>query len=152
MGVSTLWLLNICLGCIMAVFRLPVWLTRVTHNLFRTWVPRKSIPRPARFYQPMRPGRNGRHSADDLFQYIFLNEYIRISIKISLKFVSKPPINNIPSMIQIQAWHRPGDKPFYEPMMVRLPTHMCVIRPRSVKKDVAHAKCAWYSLWYLNLR
>ena len=35
---------------------------------------------------------------------IFLNENIRISIKISLNFVSKVPINNIPALVQIMAW------------------------------------------------
>ena len=29
------------------------------------------------------------------------------------------------------AWRRPGDKPLSEPMMVRLPTHICVTRPHS---------------------
>ena len=31
------------------------------------------------------------------------------------------------------AWRRPGDKPFSEPMMVSLPTHICVTRPQWVK-------------------
>ena len=52
----------------------------------------------------------------------FLNENIRISIKISLKFVPKGPINNSLALVQIMAWHQPGDKPLSEPMMVRLPT------------------------------
>ena len=30
------------------------------------------------------------------------------------------------------AWHWPGDKPLSEPMMVRLPMHICVTRPRWV--------------------
>ena len=37
-----------------------------------------------------------------------------ISIKISLKFVLKGSINNIPTLVQIMAWHRPGDKPLSE--------------------------------------
>ena len=28
------------------------------------------------------------------------------------------------------AWRRPGDKPLSEPMVVRLPTHICVTRPQ----------------------
>ena len=32
------------------------------------------------------------------------------------------------------AWCRPGDKPLSEPMMVRLPTHICVARPQLVRK------------------
>ena len=38
-------------------------------------------------------------------------ENIWIPIKISLKFVPKGSINNIPALVQIMAWHRPGDKP-----------------------------------------
>ena len=30
------------------------------------------------------------------------------------------------------AWRRSGDKPLSEPMMVRLPTHICVTRPQCV--------------------
>ena len=48
---------------------------------------------------------------DDTFKLIFLNENIRISIKISLKFVPKGPIDNVRSLVQIMAWRRPGDKP-----------------------------------------
>ena len=64
----------------------------------------------------------------------FLNENVWFPIKISLKFVPKDPINNIPSLIQIMAWRRPGDKPLSEPMMVSLPTHICVARPQWVNK------------------
>ena len=48
-------------------------------------------------FNPWRPRRNGRHFADDTFEPIFLNENIRISNKISLKFVPQVPINNIPA-------------------------------------------------------
>ena len=77
----------------------------------------------------LRPRQHGRHFADDTFKRIFLNENVIISIKISLKFVPKGPINNIPVLVQIMAW-RPGDKPVSEPMMVSLPTHICVTRPQ----------------------
>ena len=43
-------------------------------------------------------------------------------------------INNIPALVQIMAWRRPGDKPLSEPIMVRLPTHICVARPQWVKR------------------
>ena len=36
------------------------------------------------------------------------------------------------------AWRRPGDKPLTEPMMVRLPTHICVFRPQRVNTYHAH--------------
>ena len=56
----------------------------------------------------------------DIFKNIFLNENVWISIKISLKFVSKGPINNIPTLVQIMAWRQLGDKPSSEPIMVSL--------------------------------
>ena len=47
----------------------------------------------------LRPRQNGRRFADDTFKRIFLNENVRISIKISLKFVPKGQINNIPALV-----------------------------------------------------
>ena len=64
-----------------------------------------------------------------IFKWIFLNENIWISLRISLKFVPRVRINNIPALDKIMAWRRPGDKPLSEPMMVSLLTHMCVTRP-----------------------
>ena len=84
-------------------------------------------------FNTLRPRQHGRHFADDIFKCIFLNENVWISIKISLKFVPKGPINNIPALVQIMAWRRPGDKPLSEAMMVNLPTHICVTRPQWVK-------------------
>ena len=62
----------------------------------------------------------------------------RISIKISLKFVPKGPIQNIAALVQIRTWRRSGDKPLSEPMMARLPTHLCVTRPQWVKHTSAN--------------
>ena len=64
-------------------------------------------------------GQNVRHFTDDIFKCIFLSENIWISIKISLKFVHKGSINNIPALVQIMAWHQPGDKPLSEPMLTQ---------------------------------
>ena len=80
----------------------------------------------------LRPRQNGRHFADDIFKCIFLNENVWISIKISLKFVPKGPINDISALLQIMAWRHPGDKPLSEPMMVNLPTHICLSWPQWV--------------------
>ena len=52
------------------------------------------------------------------------------------------------------AWRRPCDKPLSEPMMVRLPTHICVTRPQWVKGRFAN-QCVslhgirnhWYPVW-----
>ena len=80
----------------------------------------------------LRPRQNGRDfaDADDIFKCIFLNENAGILLNISLKFVPTGPINNIPALVQIMAWRRPGDKLLSEPMMVSLLTHICVTRPQ----------------------
>ena len=85
------------------------------------------------FLNTPRPRQDGRLFPDDIFKSIFLNENVQILIKISLTFVPKAPINNIPALVQIMAWRRPGDKPLSEPMIVRLLTHICVTRPQWVK-------------------
>ena len=83
-----------------------------------------------------RPRQNGRHFAHDIFKRTFLNENFRIPIEMSLKFVPKSPINNIPALVLIMGWHRPGDKSLSEPMVVRLPTHACVARPQWVQMKI----------------
>ena len=89
----------------------------------------------------------GRDDIDafDSFRDIFLNENIWISIKISLKFIAKGPIDNIAALVHIMAWLRPGDKPLSGPMMVRLPTHICVTRPQWVN-DTRYQGCGDVSL------
>ena len=66
------------------------------------------------------------------FQMHFFNKNAWFLLKISLKFVPKVRINNIPALVQIMAWWRPVDKPLYEPMMVSLLMHICVTRPQWV--------------------
>ena len=88
----------------------------------------------ARRLNTLRPRQNGRLFPDDIFKCIFLNENVWISLKISLKFVPKVPINSIPALVMIMACRRPGDKPLSEPMMVSLPTQLCVTRPQWVKQ------------------
>ena len=48
----------------------------------------------------LRPGTNGRHFAEDIFKCMFINEDVRISLKISLKFIPRVPINNIPALFR----------------------------------------------------
>ena len=55
---------------------------------------------------------SGRH-----FQMHFLEW--KCMIKISLKFIPKGPVNNIPALVQIMAWRRTGDKPLSEPMVTK---------------------------------
>ena len=91
----------------------------------------------------LRPRRYRRHFTDEIFKCFFLNENVSIAIKISLKFVPKGPINNIPALVQIMAWRRPGDKPLSAPMMVSLLMHICVTRPQwvnMIKNKHCHLK------------
>ena len=86
-------------------------------------------------FNTVRPKQNGRQFPDDIFKFIFLNENVRISLKFSLQFGPKVPIDDIPALVQIMAWRRPGDKPLSELMMVRLPTHICVTRHQWFKSS-----------------
>ena len=105
-----------------------------SHYLNQCW------PRPSRHMaslchnelKTLKPRQNDRHYADDLFKCIFLNENIWIPIEISWQFVPLGPIDDIPALAQIMAWRRPDNRPLSEPMMVRLPTHICVTMPQCV--------------------
>ena len=59
------------------------------------------------------------------------------------------PINNIPALVQIMAWCRPGDKSLSEPMMVILLMHICVTQPQRVNTSgwnkMAHTLQMTYS-------
>ena len=94
----------------------------------------------------LRPRQYVRHFADDIFKCIFLNENVRIPIKISMKFVPKGQINNIPALVQIMAWCRPGNKPLSEPMVVSLMTHICVTRPQWVNScEILNDIIPWHT-------
>ena len=67
----------------------------------------------------LRSRQNGRHLADNIFKCIFFNENVRISIKISLKFVPKDPVDNKFALVEVMAWHRTDDKPLPQPMMTQ---------------------------------
>ena len=49
------------------------------------------------------PRQNGSHFIDDIFKYIFMNDKFCISIRISLKFVPKGPIENNDLLLQVLA-------------------------------------------------
>ena len=58
------------------------------------------------YVNTLKPRQNGRHFPDDIFKCIFLKIDLWISVKISLKFVTTGPINNIPLLVQIIACRR----------------------------------------------
>ena len=108
------------------------------------WKMAAMLPRPP-CVNTLMPRQNGRLFADDTFKRIFMNGNIRISIKISLKLVPKGSITNNPALVLIMAWRRPGDKPLYEPMLVRSLTHLCVTQPQWVNKRVSDLH--WGDIW-----
>ena len=65
------------------------------------------------------PQQNGHHFVDGTFQCIILNVNDCILIRIPLKFVRKGPIDNMPALVQVMAWHRADNKPLSEPMMTQ---------------------------------
>ena len=71
-----------------------------------------------------------RHIQTCLLQWKYQN-----FVQTSLKFVPKGPITDIPSLVHIMAWRRPGDKQISEPMTLELPAHICVTRPETDVRD-----------------
>ena len=80
----------------------------------------------------------GRDKMAAIFQTTFSNAFswMKMHKFRSLKFVPRGPMNNIPALVLIMAWRRPGDKPLSEPMMASLLTHIWVTRPQWVKERV----------------
>ena len=62
-------------------------------------------------FNTLRLRRTRRHFEDDNFKYIFLNNYVWILNKISLKFIPTGQINNVPELDPIIARQQPGDRP-----------------------------------------
>ena len=87
-----------------------------SRNLHEFSAPSKNLPQIMfiifgnTVFNTLRPRQNGWHFPDAIVKCIFVNKNVWIYIKISLKFVPKGPIDNIPSLVQVMAWHRSGDK------------------------------------------
>ena len=59
----------------------------------------------------LRPRQNGRHFADGIIKSISLTGNIWIWNEISLKYAPRGQIYDMTALVQIMAWHPPGDKP-----------------------------------------
>ena len=57
--------------------------------------------------------------ADDNFKRIFSIENDGVPIRVSLEFVPMSPIDNNPTLVQVMAWRRTGDKPLPELMLTQ---------------------------------
>ena len=69
-------------------------------------------------FTTLRVIQNGHHFADDMFNCIFLNEYLWILDEISLKYIPLGLIDNIAALLQILACRLFGAKPLSEAMVV----------------------------------
>ena len=134
------------------------WCCQATsHYLSQCW-PRSMWPYVVimtQWVNTSRQTQTGRHCADDIFKCIFLNENIWIVIKFSRKFIPKGPVNNIPALVQIMAWHHLGDQPLSEPMIVSLPTPIFVnqcqwVNTGGLNKMAGILQTIWKSeIWFL---
>ena len=77
--------------------------------------------------------RWGRGKMADILQTTLSNAFSWMKIYEFRSLFHRDPINNIPALVQIMAWRRPGDKPLSEPMMVNILTHICATPPQWVK-------------------
>ena len=100
-----------------SVIKKALWYTFVTDRTFQLY-PVTSIT-PWAFALTHLPWQNGHHFTDDIMKCISLNEIVWMSIKISLKFVPKGAIYNIPALVPIMAVCRPAEKPLSEPMLIQ---------------------------------
>ena len=85
----------------------------------------------------------GRDKMADIFKTTLSNEFPWMKTyefwTFSMKSVPRGPINDIPALVQIMAWCRPGDKPLSESMvhMSSLLMYICVTRPQWVNYNQA---------------
>ena len=122
---------TICYEIVLMVMPLEIGLCAVQLQAI-TWTTWTNTDKVLWCFNTLNPRQNGRHFLDNIFKCIFINEGILILTKISLKFVPKGPINNLPALVQIMAWCQPEDEPLSEPMMAHLLMHMFITQPQCV--------------------
>ena len=104
-------------------YRTSIWTDKISSLTPRPWKVIDSIVHMLRWVtmgvelNTLRPRQNNRYFPDDVFKCVFWSENMKISLKISLEYVPKVPVNNIPALVQVMARRRPGGKPLSEPMM-----------------------------------
>ena len=105
MLLTTCVLFGIAIKCNFKLPSTPDWHCSTSALLGYRTISKTLYPAPyiSNLLNTLRPRRIRRHFADDIFKCILLNETALISIKISLKFIPKGTINNIPALVQIMA-------------------------------------------------
>ena len=118
-------------------------------SIYNMWTDLTKMTR----FNTSRLRQNGHHFPD-IFKRIFWNEDVWILIKISLKFVPKGPINNIPALVQKMAWRHPGAKPLSEPKMIfiNLLMHICVTWLQWIMMDSSPCTSYCYRMtWWCHM-
>ena len=80
-------------------------------------------------FSTQKPRLNGQYFPDDIFEWMFLNENICISIKISLDFVRKGSINNVLALIKKWLGADQATSHYLNQWCHCLSPHRCVTRP-----------------------
>ena len=78
----------------------------------------------------------GRNKMAAIFQTTFSNAFSWMKMfrfRLLWRLFQRVQLTIFPSLVQVMAWRRPGDKPLSEQTMVSLLTHICVTRPQWVK-------------------
>ena len=99
------------------------------HKMWDPSPPPPSTPSPHRIRTLTHWGRDKMVA---ISQITFSNAFFLMKMYEFLLRFPKVPIYNIPALVQIMAWRRPGDKPLSEPMMVTLLMHSCITQPQWV--------------------
>ena len=79
----------------------------------------------------------------------FFYENVLILIKMSLKFIPMGPINNIPALVQIMAWHLPGNKPLSQLIMIILLIHIYMSLDELTHKTFYFTNVVFKSITYI---
>ena len=94
----------------------------------------------------MRPRQNCRNLILQMtYQNLLYCRKIVLFIQILLKIVSKGPIYNKPTLVQMMAWRWVGNKPLSDQWWPGLLMHKCITRPKWVNVKCSVADC------YLNV-
>ena len=88
----------------------------------------------------LRPERDGRHLAEEIFTGILSEENFCILIQILLKFVHLDSIDIKSALVQVMAWVQIGYKPLPEAMLTIIHTLYSISRLQWVKLPSYHLK------------
>ena len=71
-------------------------------------------------HNALRSEQNGCRFEHNIFNYIFVEENLCILVQIRLTFVLKGLIDNELALIQVMAWYQTGNRPFTEPLLIKI--------------------------------